>query len=223
MAHCDRFRFRPSSLCRGSWKRKRTEVCRCIGIGSAANFSSSPEVVYSPLRPPSIPLAVRSPCTSAWSTTANRSTLNSRNVTFWTGHPIGWGGIVRVDGQSYEYMGDSPAVTGLKKAIPLTVSYDSHYSNFTFDAGPLRLIARFFSPVLPTDTCKSSIPMSYLEVSFEWMDNRTHDVQLHSDVNGMWLAYGTRSLMWSCTRLEGYYDEPPCESKAPSDDAVYHW
>lgn len=39
--------------------------------------------VYSPARPPSVPLAVRSPYTSAWSSTSDNNTLNSNGVTFW--------------------------------------------------------------------------------------------------------------------------------------------
>jgi hypothetical protein len=210
-----------SSLRRGCWEKRR--VRQCVVYCNVANISSNPQVVYSPLRPPSIPLAVRSPYTSAWSTTENGSTLNSRNVTFWNGSPIGWGGIARVDGQSYEYMGDSPAVTGLQKAIPLTVSYDSHYSNFTFDAGPVRLTARFFSPVLPEDICESSIPMSYLEVSFQSMDNKTHDVELYSDVNGMWLANGTRSLMWNCTYRQVDGHDATCMSDELAYDTVFRW
>jgi hypothetical protein len=154
-------------------------------------------VLYNPLKPPSIPLAVRSPYTSTWSTTANGNTLNSRNVTFWNGASLGWSGIIRVDGLSYEYMGDSPYAAGLQKATPLTVSYDSHYSNFTFDAGPVRLTAHFFSPVLPKNLCRSSVPLSYLEVSYESTDGKSHDVQLYSDINGMWLGNGARELHWT--------------------------
>jgi hypothetical protein len=158
---------------------------------------------YSPLRPPSIPLAVRSPYTSTWSTTGNGSTLNSRNVTFWNSNALGWSGIVRVDGTAYEYMGDSPSVLNLTKATPLTVSYDSHYSNFTFDARPGRVTARFFSPVLPKDLCSSSIPMSYLEVAYEAADGIAHDVQLYSDVNAMWLAEGNLPVRWKIDCLGG--------------------
>jgi hypothetical protein len=38
-----------------------------------------------------------------------------------------------VDGTSYEYMGDSPSVNDLHKAIPLTVSYDSQYVTFLYE------------------------------------------------------------------------------------------
>jgi hypothetical protein len=136
----------------------------CVLLSKRSTMLTSYSPIYSPLRPPSIPLAVRSPYTSTWSSTVNGSTINSRNVTFWTDFALGWTGIVRVDKTSYEYMGDSPSVSNFSKAAALTVSSDSHYSNFTFDVGPVRVTARFFSPVLPKDLCSSSIPLSYLAV-----------------------------------------------------------
>lgn len=142
-------------------------------------------------------LAVRSPYTSAWSTTINGITLNSRNVTFWDGTQLGWVGIARVDGQSYEYLVDSPSIASLLKAAPLCMSYDSHYSNLTFGAGPVLLTARFLSPVLPSDPCESNVPLSYLEVSYRSTNGKPHTVGLYSDVNGMWLADGNLPIRWS--------------------------
>jgi hypothetical protein len=69
--------------------------------------------IYSLLSPPSIPLAVRSPYTNIWSATFNGSTLNNRDVTFWNHVILGWSGIIRVDSQSCEYLGDSPSIAGL--------------------------------------------------------------------------------------------------------------
>lgn len=110
-------------------------------------------------------------------------------------------------------MGDSPSVPGLQKATPLAVSYDSHYSNFTFDAGPLRVTASFFSPVLPKDLCKSSVPLSYLEVSYSATDGKSHEVQLYSDVNGMWLANGALPIEW-LLRCSG-----PCKTASECEQA----
>ncbi|KAK7529441.1 uncharacterized protein J3D65DRAFT_648597 [Phyllosticta citribraziliensis] len=149
--------------------------------------------IYSPARPPSVPLAVRSPYTSAWSTTAQNGTLNGGSVKFWTGEDIGWEGIVLVDGTAYEFMGDGitdlPLMDNIKYATPLTVTYDSQYSNFTFSAGPVELTASFFSPVIPQDLCRTSIPLSYLLVSWRSKDNSSHSVQLYNDVNAGWNNY----------------------------------
>ncbi|KAK1767360.1 hypothetical protein QBC33DRAFT_586532 [Phialemonium atrogriseum] len=147
---------------------------------------------YSPARPPAVPLAVRSPYTSAWSTTANNSALNRASVRFWNGDPLGWEGIVTVDGVFYEYLGAgsqaTPGLANISQATPESVSYDSHYSNFTFTAGPVRITASFFSPVTPNDLCRASIPLSYLTTTVESTDSQPHDVQFYSDVDLAWVS-----------------------------------
>lgn len=155
---------------------------------------------YSPGRAPAIPLAVRSPYVSAWSSTANGDLLNSQFPIFWDGSILGWEGIVTVDDISYEWMGvgsrDLPPLPNLMSAIPISISYDSSYSNFTFAAGPVELTANFFSPVTPQDLCRTSIPLSYLSVSVASKDGITHKVSLYTDVNGGWVTQPPAPLTW---------------------------
>ncbi|OJJ50227.1 hypothetical protein ASPZODRAFT_149605 [Penicilliopsis zonata CBS 506.65] len=170
----------------------------CV-LGVVAGIS---QPAYFPLRPPAVPLAVRSPYTSAWVTTKDGATLNSASAIFWSGVDLGWEGIVTVDGVSYEYLGVGsdalPALPSLKKATPLTTRYDSQYSNFTFAAGPIEVTASFFSPVIPQEVCRTSIPLSYLITSVRATDNATHDVQLYNDINARWITYATDvKVKWS--------------------------
>ena len=107
-----------------------------------------------------------------------------------------------VDGISYEYLGTGsrtlPALANLQPATPLSVSYDSQYSNFTFSAGPVVVIASFLSSVLPKDLCRTSIPLGYLTTSVQSSDNTSHSVQFYSDVNGAWAAYESNAtLQWN--------------------------
>jgi hypothetical protein len=134
----------------------------------------------------------------------------------------------RSSGQkSYEYMGDSPSVLNLSKATALTVSYDSHYSNFTFDAGPVRVTTRFFSPVLPKDLCSSSIPLSYLEIVYESTDGCPHDVQLYSDISAMWLGEGNLPVQWKIDCLGGCSSGTvncTCPSEGTlTDETLFRW
>jgi hypothetical protein len=116
------------------------------------SFAQQTTPNYSPARPPAVPLAVRSPYTSAWSSTSNGGALNTNGVISWPGNTLGWEGIVTVDGVSYEYLGtgsqDLPALDNLRVANPLTISYDSQSSNFTFTTGPVELTVSFLSLVL---------------------------------------------------------------------------
>ena len=113
-------------------------------------------------------------------------------------------------------------------AKPNGVSYDSQYSNFTFTAGPIELTARFFSPVIPKDYCRTSIPLSYLTVETLSTDGADHDVTLYSHVNGAWAAYESNAtLTWDI-----YSGGQPVNASNPltgianvtaSDTSVYNW
>lgn len=99
------------------------------------------------------------------------------------------------------------------------MEYDSQWSNFTFLAGPIRLHADFFSPVIPDSVCHTSLPLSYLAVSFETLltDHRqqssptveqslstpaleteksSHDVRLYADIDGSWTAGDPQAIDW---------------------------
>ncbi|POS75857.1 glutaminase GtaA [Diaporthe helianthi] len=196
--------------------------------------NNNPLPSYSPARPPAVPLAVRSPYLSAWSRTAGGATLNSADAIFWTGTPIGWEGIVSVDGTSYSYLGTGsecpPTPAKLQAAKPKTVSYDSQYSNFTFLAGPVTIEASFFSPVTPNDICRSSIPLSYLTVSVESDDCEEHSVQFYSDVNGAWITPDSNlPILWDL-KANGQDFVPPAPelttwnaSDAPSTTGLFSW
>lgn len=125
------------------------------------------DVSYSPLRPPALPLAVRNPYTNVWAgNIATGGTLNSQTPSFWTTESVGWEGVVVVDDIAYEYLGSTngnlPKESQYISSVPLAVSFDSQFSNFTFQAGPVIIEASFLSPVTPKDVCRSSIPLSYL-------------------------------------------------------------
>lgn len=135
--------------------------------------------------------------------------------------------IVTIDGVSYEYLGTGsqalPSLPNLKPATPLTVSYDSQYSNFTFSAGPVEVTASFLSSVLPKDLCRTSIPLSYLTTSVRSTDNATHDVKFYSDVNAAWVASEsnvttTWSLYEGSSSINGTGNATPGNSSS-----VYSW
>ncbi|KAL8775587.1 MAG: hypothetical protein Q9209_000083 [Squamulea sp. 1 TL-2023] len=104
--------------------------------------------------------------------------------------------IDRILGQGLPWVGKG-CLPNLQSAKPLSVAYDSQYSNFTFAAGPVVITASFLSSVLPDDLCRTSIPLSYLTTSIQSTDNSTHDVQFYSDVNAAWAASETNvTVQW---------------------------
>lgn len=106
-----------------------------------------------------------------------------------------------VDGISYEYLGvgsqSLPTLSNLNIAVPLSVTYDSSYSNFTFSAGPVEITASFLSPIIPKDLCRTSIPLSYLTTSVQSTDGQPHSVHFYSDVNAAWVSYENNvTIQW---------------------------
>lgn len=206
-----------------SVRSKLHDVFPAAQLALTVPFRSN-AVVYSPGRPPAVPLAVRSPYTSAWSSTRENGTLNTNGVMFWTGQALGWEGIVTVDAISYEWMGTNlaglPALDNFKSATPLSVSYDSQYSNFTFEAGPVILTARFFSPVTPSDLCRTSVPLSYLEVSYQSSDNATHDVKLYADVDSAWNNFGAANTVTYTMLVDSTEYEP---NTTVTETSMFTW
>src|SRR6202035_568477 len=102
-------------------------------------FGPLPEVRstrFHPLRPPAIPLAVRSPYLSTWISTHNKETLDGQWPIFWTGAEVGWSGLIQVDNTTYEWLGyPSSALPNIESAITKSVEYTATKSVFTISAG----------------------------------------------------------------------------------------
>ena len=131
-----------------------------------------------------------------------------------------------VDGISYEYLGigsqNLPSLPNLQSATPLTVSYDSQYSNFTFSAGPVDITASFLSAVIPKDICRTSIPLSYLTTSIQSTDGNPHNVQFYSDVNAAWIAFeSNKTIEW--TLYEGANTVNGSGNATREPSSVYSW
>ncbi|KAK5944296.1 hypothetical protein PMZ80_003577 [Knufia obscura] len=193
---------------------------------NATDANGNFEAAYYPGRAPAIPLAVRSPYTSAWASTANNGSLNSQYPIFWDGSALGWEGIVTVDGISYEWMGigsrSLPQLSNFIPAAPISTSYDSSYSNFTFAAGPIELTASFLSPVIPRDLCRTSIPLSYLSVSVVSRDGGAHNVSLYTDVNGGWVTQPAAPLTWKMYESGSPVNGSNATSSSTSN-SLYTW
>ncbi|KAI1822236.1 DUF1793-domain-containing protein [Xylaria intraflava] len=183
--------------------------------------------LYSPLRPPALPLAVRNPYTNVWSTTsAGVGTLNGQSPRFWTSNSVGWEGIVVVDDIPYEYLGNSSHELrdshNYTSAVPLTVTFDSQSSNFTFQAGPVAIEASFLSPVIPKDVCRSSIPLSYLTTTARSTDGQPHHIRFYSDVTSAWLVGDTKDeTSGQLTKNGAVYNATSATNVAPND--IFTW
>ncbi|KAF2216730.1 hypothetical protein CERZMDRAFT_31899 [Cercospora zeae-maydis SCOH1-5] len=156
---------------------------------------------FTPARPPAIPLAVRTPYLSTWqaagSNGGNGGYLAGQWPTFWAGQINGWTGLIRVDGETYTWMGKpDPLPTTVKQTA---FEYTSTRSIFTMDIdGKVSMNITFLSPVSPTDKEKQGLPVSYVSVNVQSSDGGDHDVSIYTDISAEWTS-GDRSKVaeWS--------------------------
>ncbi|KAJ8483511.1 hypothetical protein ONZ51_g4652 [Trametes cubensis] len=148
--------------------------------------------------PAAIPLSIRSPYMSVWQKSMNGGTpLSSSWPLFWGLQSImGWAGKIRVDGQTYSWLGDDygPPFVANVTNVQITPTR----SIFVMQAGPMNVTVTFLSPIEPSDWVLQSLPFSFVSVEASSLDGQPHDVQVYSDISAEWLS-GDRSspVRWS--------------------------
>lgn len=164
--------------------------------------SSSGISTFSPARPPSIPLAVRSPYLNTWlnvgSDGGSGGNLPGYWPTFWkyvyrclkwtilitnvsSAAITGWAGLIRVDGTVYTWLG---APSGPPSVTQTAFEYTATRSVFVLNVNDaVQLNVTFNSPVFPNDLKRQSLIFSYLDVVVSSIDGATHDVQLYADIS----------------------------------------
>ncbi|CAN9278067.1 unnamed protein product [Alternaria alternata] len=146
---------------------------------------------FTPTRPPSLPLAVKNPYLSAWfpagSNGGNGGYLPGQWPSFWTGQTLGWTGLVRVDGNTFVWMGAPDGYNDL--ANQTSYEYTSTRSIFTLTADDkIQLKVTFLSPITPNDYKRQSLIFSYMDVEVSSLDNSEHDVQIYTDISAEWVS-----------------------------------
>ena len=150
------------------------------------------------VRPPSVPLAVRSPYLSTWLPATD---LTATTPQFWYGSNRGFAGLVRIDGQTYAWAGQ-PEVNGTS-ATPLaqtSLQVTATRSIFVLNGGGVELTAEWLSPIEPGDLRLESAPFTLLTVSARATDGAGHDVQVYADITGEWASsQETGVIEWQAT------------------------
>jgi hypothetical protein len=139
------------------------------------------------LRPPAVPLAVRSPYLSAWLAADN---LPGAWPTFWTGRITAMTGLATIDGEPFLFMG-SPSAPGpypfaTMRQTSLTTTATK--SEFVLEQAGVELTVTFLSPVSPGDLRRQSQPLSYITASARSIDGQTHRLSVYVDISGEWAS-----------------------------------
>ncbi|RYO85211.1 hypothetical protein DL766_009021 [Monosporascus sp. MC13-8B] len=172
-----------------------------LAVGIASTQST-----FSPARPPSIPLAVKSPYLNSWlnvgSDGGNGGYLAGAWPRFWAQQITGWAGFIRVDGAAYAWLGAAP---GAALVDQTDFSYTSTRSTFILNAGgKVEMNVTFLSPVTANDLRRQSLPFSYVDVRVYSLDGVNHDVQLYADVSAEWASGNLASIIqWDYGTADG--------------------
>ncbi|KAF9445097.1 hypothetical protein P691DRAFT_735541 [Macrolepiota fuliginosa MF-IS2] len=148
-----------------------------------------------------IPLAVKTPYLNGWiaSDTGASPAHNWPNF-FTTDRTLGWGGMIRVDNQAFQWMGDS----GFNFTKTLVSEISPTKSVFRLQAGPMQFNVTFFTPIEPTDYVRQSTPFSYMFVdAFAATDAQAHNVQVYTDISAEWVTRDdTQVVVWNTTETD---------------------
>ena len=138
----------------------------------------SPAQTNAPVRPPAVPLIAHDPYFSIWSMDDKLTDGPTRH---WTGKPQPLSGLVRIDGKSYRYMGNTPREL---PALPQTsVTVTATRTIYRFRGAGVALTLTFFTPAFPQDLNLLSRPVTYLSWKVTSDDSKPHDVSLLLDAS----------------------------------------
>jgi hypothetical protein len=168
-------------------------------FGAAVFFAAAAGAALAQVqqRPPAVPLIAHDPYFSVWSMADH---LTDQPTKHWTGARQPLGGLARIDGQTYRFMGAEPRSLPAMEQTALEVTPTR--STYTFAASGVTLTVSFFTPALPRDLDLLSRPVTYL--SFVAKSEGEHEVALLVDVDPV-IAVNTpdEAVTWGRTRAKG--------------------
>ncbi|PRP84488.1 hypothetical protein PROFUN_08073 [Planoprotostelium fungivorum] len=163
----------------------------------AASIADDP--IVSGFRPPAVPLVVFDPYMNIWSFSNN---LYDSWPTLWDGQTKGFSGALRVDGQTYRFMGISPDFPQTAEQVSVKVWPTT--TEYVFNAGPVELDLQFTTPTIPTDMDILSQPITYITYSVSSRDGKSHSVDLYYDHSGEVVTEKTTTqIVWDRLDVAG--------------------
>ncbi len=140
----------------------------------AQTASQTPPAV----RYPSTPLITHNPYFSVWSDTDD---LTASNTVHWTGKPQPLAGLLRIDGKTMRFMGQSPRELPAMQQIAHLVT--PTHTRYSFTGSGVQLDLTFFTPTILSDLDILSRPVTYVSFTVKSVDGATHnDVSVLFDV-----------------------------------------
>jgi hypothetical protein len=167
-------------------------------------------------RPPAVPLVTSDPYFSIWSFADHLTDDTTRH---WTGTPQSMTSMVVIDRKAYRLMGGDPA--NVAAMTQSSVEVLPTRTLYTFEAGGVRVILTFMTPLLPTDFDLLSRPATYIEWEVRSMDSKEHRVAVYYDASAA-LAVNTpdEPVVWSRDGGSDWKGTPPALHVGTQDQPV---
>jgi len=146
-----------------------------------------------PFRPPAVPLVTSDPYLSIWSE-ADR--LTDDVTRHWTHHEHPLVSLIRVDGQAFRLMGNSPA--SVPALTQTGVRVTPTRSLYDFEGAGVHVTLTFMTAALPNDLDVLTRPLSYLTWTVRSADGKRHAVSVYDSASTL-LAVNTpdQKVRWS--------------------------
>ncbi len=125
------------------------------------------------LRVPSVPLITIDPYFSVWSPDTQ---INVTETEHWTGKSNSIIGTVNIDGDEFLFLGYH---RDIHKINQVSLGIDALSTKAVFENDKIRLNAVFTSPLIADDYRLLTRPVTYLELSWESLDGKEHDVNIN--------------------------------------------
>jgi hypothetical protein len=196
-------------------------LCTCALSALTVFFgSATAEASYTPILPPSYPLAVRNPYLSgklpkelllessdfslAWLPGNEVANLPSAVARFYNGQQLTWSVMARIDGKTYSLFGVPHPGDNIRPGNLVSADFSATHTTFSVTAAEINFVLDFFSPVSTHNYARQSMPFSYLTGSTSSLNSETPSVQIYSDMDNAWVGqFGNDvQLKWDWARSQ---------------------
>ena len=179
-------------------------------------------------RPPAVPLIVNDPYMSVWSMSDK---LTDEWPKHWTEQNHTMCGLIRIDGQSYRFMGGK--LTLAMREVPVieqtALQVTPTRTIYTFAISGVELMLTFMTALLPHNLELMSRPVTTVEMAVRATDGKRHDVALYFELLSDWVVNSrSQKVVWGRHQLDdrnllwmGSLEQPMLEKAG--DDLRIDW
>ncbi len=169
----------------------------CGLLPAILSLAAASEEAKRAFRPPAVPLVTSDPYFSIWSCADHLTDDATRH---WTHTRQALTGLIRIDGQAFRLMGDTPQEVPALPQVGLQVLPTR--TIYEFEGAQVHVTLTFMTPRLPGDLEVLARPVTYLTWDVHATDGQSHSVALYCDASAE-IAVNTpdEPVVWSRQKM----------------------